>query len=290
MIDKINNIELLDGAMGSEFIKRGISLPDHIWSAHLNLEASEVIYKIHKEYLDAGADYLTTNTFRATPRAYSKIGLPLEETKKTAEISLKSAIRIAKSAANTNTKILGSIAPLEDCYRPDLFPGHDIAKKEFRELGKWFNEESIDIFLLETMNNLEETIAAIDAIKDFSVPIWVSFVLKDSHSILSGELLSEALKILENNNCIKRILLNCNPLLKTKDALKIMSNNCSSPWGIYPNLGIGEPSPDGDIENIYSDEEFLETIQSSIKLGATIVGGCCGSSPKHINLLKNLLC
>ena len=140
------------------------------------------------------------------------------------------------------------------------------------------------------MNNLEETITAIDAIKDFSIPIWVSFVLKDSNHILSGELLIEALKVLGDNNCVKRILLNCNPLQKTKDALKIMSNTCSTPWGIYPNLGIGEPSPDGNIENIYSDKEFLEIIKASIKLGATIVGGCCGSSPKHINLLKNSLC
>ena len=290
MIDNIKNIELLDGAMGSEFIKRGINLPNHIWSAHLNLEASEVIYKIHKEYINAGADYITTNTFRTTPRAYSKIGLPLKEAKRSAELSLKSAIKIAKNAANTNTKILGSIAPLEDCYRPDLFPGNETAKKEFAELGKWFNEENIDIFLLETMNNLEETITAIDAIKDFNIPLWVSFVLKDSNHILSGELLSETLKTLKNIDCVKHILLNCNPLPKTKDALKIMSNNCSSPWGIYPNLGIGEPSPDGNIENIYSDKEFLEIIEASIKLGATIVGGCCGSSPKHINLLKNSLC
>ena len=97
----INNIKLLDGAMGSEFIKRGINLPNHIWSAHLNLEASEVIYKIHKEYINAGADYITTNTFRTTPRAYSKIGLPLKEAKKSAELSLKSAIRIAKNRAKT---------------------------------------------------------------------------------------------------------------------------------------------------------------------------------------------
>ena len=135
MKNNIKNIKLLDGAMGSEFIRRGINLPEHIWSAHLNLEASEVIYKIHKEYLDAGADYLTTNTFRATPRAYSKIGLSLKEAEKSAELSLKSAIRIAKNAANENTEILGSIAPLEDCYTPELFPGVDAAKKEFRELN-----------------------------------------------------------------------------------------------------------------------------------------------------------
>ena len=171
-----------------------------------------------------------------------------------------------------------------------LFPGNETAKKEFSELGKWFNEEGVDIFLLETMNNLEETITAIEAIKDFSIPIWVSFILNDSNHILSGELLSETLKTLKNIDCIRCILLNCSPLPKTKDALEIMSNNCSIPWGIYPNLGIGGPSPDGNIKNIYSDEEFLEIIESSIKLGATIVGGCCGSSPKHINLLKNSLC
>ena len=126
-------IKILDGAMGSELIQKGEVLPNHIWSADSNIKNPHLVYQIHKDYIDVGSNYITTNTFRTTPRAYSKIGLPLKEAKKSAELSLKSAIKIAKNAANTNTKILGSIAPLEDCYRPDLFPGNETAKKEFSE-------------------------------------------------------------------------------------------------------------------------------------------------------------
>ena len=84
-------IEILDGGMGSELIQRGIVLPQHIWSAQANIESQEIIYKIHKEYKEAGASYLTTNTFRSTPRSYQKIGLNKKDAIQTAEISLKNA-------------------------------------------------------------------------------------------------------------------------------------------------------------------------------------------------------
>ena len=63
---------ILDGAMGTELIKRGLTLPKHIWSADANIHHPKLVQLIHKEYIDAGADYITTNTFRTTPRAYAK--------------------------------------------------------------------------------------------------------------------------------------------------------------------------------------------------------------------------
>ena len=126
----MRNIELLDGAMGSQLIQRGLHLPKHIWSAQANIDAQEIVYDIHKKYIDAGANYITTNTFRSTPRSYQKIGLNIEDATKTAVISLKNAVLQAKKASNDRCKVLGSIAPLEDCYKPQLFPGNNIAKKE----------------------------------------------------------------------------------------------------------------------------------------------------------------
>ena len=282
----MKNIKILDGAMGSEFIRRGIILPNHIWSAQLNLEAQEIILKIHKEYIDAGSDYLTTNTFRTTPRSYIKTGLSLEEAELVAKSSLTSSIDLAKSASNENTIILGSIAPLEDCYKPELFPGADIAKKEFRQLSKWFSSTQIDIFLLETMNSIIETKTALDELSMHNKPIWVSFVLKDNTTLLSGETLKDAINMLENYN-IKCLLINCSPLIRTQDCLEIIDNNWNKEWGIYPNLGHGEPTPDGNINSIHKDEDFLKVCQNAIDLGANIIGGCCGSTPHHIRLLKN---
>ena len=82
------------------------------------------------------------------------------------------------------------------------------------------------------------------------------------------------------------LLLNCNPLQRTYDTLKIIKKNWPLEWGIYPNLGIGEPSADGMISSYHSDDEFLNIIKESISLGANVVGGCCGVSPKHINLIN----
>ena len=66
----------------------------------------------------------------------------------------------------------------------------------------------------------------------------------------------------------------------------IVSENWNKEWGIYPNLGTGEPSPDGIIEHIHSNQEFLTIIKKAKNLGASIVGGCCGSTPEHIKILK----
>ena len=97
---------------------------------------------------------------------------------------------------------------------------------------------------------------------------------------------AKIIKQLVNNYNVDTVLINCNPLKRTENALSIISNNWKKRWGIYPNLGVGEPSPDGNIKEIHSDEEFLHTYKNAIKLGASVIGGCCGSTPKHIKLLK----
>ena len=274
--------------MGSEFIKRGISLPSYVWSAQLNLDAPEIIYKIHQEYIEAGSNYIISNTFRTTPRSYKKLGLSDNESEILAKSSLESAVTQARKSIKNNVKVLGSIAPLEDCYKPELFPGIDVAKIEFSKISQWLYDSRIDIFLLETMNSIDETITCLEVIKNYDIPIWVSFVLLDEKHILSGELLEDAIKEVEQFN-VDVLLLNCNPINRTKITLKTLSEHWNKRWGIYPNIGIGEPNPDGIIHNAYSDEDFMDLIEYSISLGATILGGCCGSSPKHIQLIKNHL-
>ena len=109
--------------MGSELIRRGETLPNHIWSADSNFKNPELIYQIHKDYIDAGSSFITTNTFRTTPGAYRKTGLSKSDSIAMAHRSLKIAVRLTNKAADDKLKILGSIAPLEDCYKPVLFPG-----------------------------------------------------------------------------------------------------------------------------------------------------------------------
>ena len=279
--------DILDGAMGSEIIKRGVELPKYIWSAWGNTAHPNLVKQIHDEYIKSGCNYITTNTFRTTQRAYIKTGVSAKEAKNMAFDSLEAAVSIAIESAKKKIKVLGSIAPLEDCYIPDLYPGYEKAKKEFSLIGKALIDAGVDGLILETMNSISETIACLESIKKHSCLTWVSFNLKDSHHLQSGERLDLALNSIKKFN-VDCILLNCNELNRTKDAMKILANNCSTRWGIYPNLGLGEPSPDGVIDEYASDEEFLSIAKEALDLGANVLGACCGSSPKHINLIKNL--
>ena len=281
----MTEIKILDGAMGSELIRHGEILPPHIWSAKINLTNPNLIYKIHNNYIEQGADYITTNTFRSTPRAFKKMGQDDDDAYNNAKQSLQSAIQMAKKAANQCTKILGSIAPLEDCYSPTLFPGVKKAKKEFKDIGLMLNKSGIDIFLLETMNSIIETSTCLEAIKQFNIPIWVSFNLLNSTQIRSGESLEEAIAMTKNY-AVSCLLLNCNPLNRTIKALTIIKENWKRKWGLYPNLGIGEPSTDGVISHYHSNAEFSKVVDISIRMGASIIGSCCGSNPKHIGLIK----
>ena len=159
-----------------------------------------------------------------------------------------------------------------------------LARKNY-QIGRWLKDEGVDVFLVETMNSISETKACLDAISEFNLPIWISFVLKSSKELLSGEKLEDAIIALKDYN-VDVLLLNCNPLDRTQDAINIVSENWNGEWGIYPNLGIGEPSPDGIIESVHSDEDYISLMDESVKLGATILGACCGSNTRHIKLIS----
>jgi len=286
----MSTFKILDGAMGSGLIRWGMELPEHIWSGAANLTNPELVLKIHREYVDAGADYITANTFRTTPRAFGKLDSLVagfvEVNKKDAVLnsrnSLFTAVELAKEAARNSVKVLGSIASLEDCYSPELFPGKNTAITEFRQLGGWLSDAGVDILLLETMNSLAEAEAGLIALQSFDLPKWVGFVMKDDEHLLSGDLLLDALTLLQNHS-INTVLLNCNPLQRTKKAMILLTENWTGKWGIYPNLGIGEPSPNGRITKYESMEKFTALMEKAIDLGASVVGACCGSTPEQIS-------
>ena len=280
------SIKILDGGMGTEIIGQNIKLPNFIWSAHTNIFNPLLIYNIHKKYIDAGADYITTNTFRTTSRAYLKTGLSTNEAKDQALKSLSSALKMAHRArGNTKVKILGSIAPLEDCYSPKNYPGNKDAEIEISEISKWLFEREIDIFILETMNNLQEILSCLKVISKYNIPVWLSLNLSDKQHILSGEKISKIIESISKYN-VDKLLLNCNSINQTSLAMPLISKHWSGEWGIYPNLGTGKPSSDGVIKKFSSYRDFLEICIKAVSMGATLLGGCCGSNENHIQLLS----
>ena len=284
----MNKIKLLDGAMGTQLLHSGIQLPLPLWSGDINLTHPHHIENIHKSYLDAGADILTTNTFRTTPRSYLNHGFSKNRSMTRSHKSLDMAVSLAKKVASKNTIIAGSIAPLEDCYEPGLFPGVEYANEEFRELAIWLKDAGVDMLLFETMGCWNEIRSAINSTDDLQIPRWISLTLKNGKRLLDGTELSEVLYILSEYK-INKILLNCNPCTITSDEIDIIVKYWSESWGVYPNVGMSMPSKEGIIKNQLCVDDFIKEVNNYIDAGASVIGACCGSNPYYIQSLRDLI-
>ena len=280
---------IMDGAMGTELIRRGVNLPLPIWSGDANLSHPKTVFQIHQDYENAGADILTTNTFRTTPRTYLKTGYSKLDAVDRAFKSLNAAVSLAKTAAkNDKTIIVGSIAPLEDCYSPELFPGFSCAVNEFYQLSDWMENGGVDILLFETMGCLEEIKAAVSAVSLINIPYWISIILKDKNHLLDGSDLKSVIEYLGKNN-VDTILINCTLIDILTDAIKVLNELWSGSWGVYPNTGVSMPSKNGNIDEMVSDDEFSVAIKRYVDMGANMVGACCGSTPETIGQIKKTL-
>jgi homocysteine S-methyltransferase len=121
-----DRILIINGAMGTELMDKGVKLPLPLWSAEANINASEIVKGIHQNYVDAGADIITTNTFRTTTWSYRRAEYSPKRASERAKESLMKAIELARSV---NPKIIaGSVTSINDCYEPDEFPGKSISE------------------------------------------------------------------------------------------------------------------------------------------------------------------
>ena len=283
-----NQVRLLDGAMGTELMRAGLDLPLPIWSGDVNLTHPDYVRRIHEAYLTAGADILTTNTFRATPRAYRNNGYEEHEAIQRSHESLERAVELARQTAGADIIIAGSIAPLEDCYEPDLFPGIEFAQREFRELAIWLQDAGIDVILFETMGSWPEIKTALSATVDLQIPRWLSLILKNSNTLLDGTDLLNVLSDIKDYG-IEMVLLNCSLCSVTADAVDLLLTNWKGAWGVYPNVGVAMPTKEGVIEEKLTIKEFAKEINTYLTSGANVVGGCCGSNPDYIRAAREAI-
>ena len=280
---------IMDGAMGTELMRRGIELPLPLWSSMSNIDQFDQVMNIHKDYIEAGSDILTTNTFRTTPRTFIKAGYSQNESEIISEQCCNMAIEAAKHAVKKeNTLVAGSVAPLEDCYEPLHFPGKEIAKKEFQLIIDRIIRKGVDILLFETMGNYEEIESVLQVSNHVDIQRWLSIVLKNKNSILDGTELQKVVE-LANKNKIDMVLINCTPVNIILEALDIFLGYREGEWGVYPNAGENMPTKDGEFVSKLDDESFCKAIQDYITLGASVVGSCCGSTPNTVRKISNMV-
>ena len=232
-----DDILLLDGATGTELDRRGVDVSLPLWSARAMLEAPEVLLDVHRSYLDAGAGAICTNTFRTHERSLAKAGLVDHAERLTREAYPLHAA--ARDEVNQDALVLGSVAPLEDCYSPGRAADVETCRHEHAQLIRYLVDGGVDLVLVETMCSAHEALAAASAAEDLAPGNWaISFCLApdDPGVLLDGTLLADLLPKLGQARFIG---INCVAAPMMTDQVKHLHSllHGNIPIAAYGNVG-----------------------------------------------------
>ncbi len=287
--EKLKNGEIvvLDGATGSELTARGVKTDLPLWSAEALLTHPEVVKQIHKDYLDAGAQIITTNTFRTNARTFEKKNLTKDQAKKATILACK-LVKEAIEESGKQAWVMGEIAPLEDCYTPSLVPPLPELQKEHLENAEFLKMGGVDFIAAETMIDIKETVAACDAIQKVGLPLAVSFCCNEKGQLLSGESIEEAVAAIDKFDPLF-ISLNCMNLKTITKVLPILRKATNLPIGAYAQGDGQVDDKDGWVGGgPEAVDEYIEEVKKWIGIGAQVIGGCCGTNPQYIKELVKL--
>lgn len=260
------NIKFFDGGMGSMLQAAGLKageLPER-----LNLTNSQMILDVHNAYAEAGSEYITANTFGANCLKFENYD----------EI-IKAGIKLAKS---TGKKVLLDIGPTGKLLKPmgdlDFEEAIDIFAKTVTA-GK----DGADAVLIETMSDTYEIKAAVLATKEnCDLPVFVTMIFDEKGRLLTGADVKTAVTMLEGLG-VDALGLNCG--LGPKQMIPLVEELrkwTSLPIIVQPNAGLPESVNGQTVYNV-TPEEFTEDMEKIANLGVSYLGGCCGTTPKHIS-------
>jgi methionine synthase I (cobalamin-dependent)/5,10-methylenetetrahydrofolate reductase len=275
-----NGILVADGAMGSLLYEQvgPQRCVDELNSAH-----PDAVFSVHLAYLEAGAQIIETNTFGANRHKLSQYGLG----DRVAEFNHRGVkvAREAREAAKHEVLIAGSIGPL-GIFRQVLDEPDNQVGAIFKEQASALEERGVDFFILETFSDLDELLAAIDAIRSFSkIPIVAQLTYSDEGTTIGGIRPQDAWEKLKDKN-IQAVGTNCTvgPQLLLP-VLRELSGCAGLPLSGMPNAGFPKRVGDRIVYPRSSPEYFALFAQEASELGARILGGCCGTTPEHIRAM-----
>ena len=275
-----NELLIFDGAMGTMLQEKGFAhkmIPEE-----LNIENPEIITEIHREYVNSGAQVITTNTFGA-----SKYKLSLSKYSQN-EI-IEAAIDNANAArADTDALIALDIGPIGKIMKPIGDLDFDSAYEYFKDQVIIGNEKEVDLILIETMSDLGEIRAAVLAAKENAdCPVYATMTFGDDGMTLTGTDPENMVLALEAIG-VDALGVNCS--LGPKEMLPIIRrilNFASIPVMVQANAGLPSIESGKTTFGVDSDE-FQHYSRIFVKEGVSILGGCCGTTPEYIRKLTKL--
>ena len=289
---------LLDGGMGRELRFRGVDVMTSIWSARALIDSPAVVREVHSDFIAAGADIITINSYGVVKSALAWAGI--EDRFEELNLLACELAKKARDASGRDVLIAGSLPPLAGSYRPDRVGKFEEIEPLYREQAEILAPH-VDLLLCETMSSASEGRAAAAAATRTGKPVWVCWTLHEDISgrLRSGEDIIDAAGVLADLP-LSGLLANCSAPESITRAMPQLAQTGMKYFGGYANTFQpipedwkieGHKKTDGSLglREDLDPETYAVHASDWLNAGATVVGGCCGTRPAHIARLKELL-
>lgn len=304
MPSKLNKqVLILDGGMGRELKRQGAPFKQPEWSALAMIEAPEMVEAVHQSFIDNGSKVITTNSYALVPFHIGE--QRFQEQALTLAQRAGQVARQAVAKSGKQVQVAGSLPPLFGSYRPDLFQ-QDRVTELATPLIQGLTEH-VDLWLAETQSLIVEICAVKKLVDELTTnnkkPFWTSFALDDTDvtsapKLRSGESLEDAIDAMVKIG-VDAILFNCCQPEIIQKALQV-AQDCLQKLaaeqiqiGAYANAFPPQPkdaTANEGLDELRKDldpEAYLEWAKQWQQSGASLIGGCCGIGPEHINKLNH---
>ena len=289
---------LLDGATGSELENRGIKM-DNSWCATASLEF-DILKQIHKDYINAGAKIITTNTY-ASNRMILEVAGVEDKFEDINLAAINAAIQAREECGRDDVLVAGSLShqiPYEDAFRSQEEKDKYIKKltpeyfqKSFDELAFFLADNGCDFILLELMYRPDRIDIIFDSASKVGLPVWAGFSSrnKDGLIALTTDYEYSFKKMISN---VKHHKLDAVGIMHCdigviEESIKELKEVYDLPIMAYPEVAVFN-FPHYDMSNVIQPNDYLVEAKKWKDAGAQIIGGCCGTTVKHIKALNKL--
>jgi homocysteine S-methyltransferase len=288
---------ILDGAMATELEKLGADLDDPLWSAKCLIESPQLIQQVHTDYLNAGADVITTATYQASVRGFQNRGMTTEEAQELIRRGVSLAIQARDEFWSNKENRSGRLKPLVAAsvgpFGAVLHDGseyHGNYSAGWQEVGRFHRDRleiladcQADILAFETIPSLPEAETLLNLLSHWpEQTAWLAFSCRDNQHTSHGELLSDCVKLADAHPQIASVGINCTAPNHISPLLESLQHN-DLPLLVYPNSGEDWVAQDNSWKGQGSD---IFPVGDWYEAGARLIGGCCRTAPADISRLR----
>ena len=287
---------LLDGGTGTDIQRRGAPMSGATWCAEVNLTHPEIVQAVHEDYLRAGAEVITANTFATSALLFNALDRDDDLLRIDA-----AAVAIARRAAqDPGIAVAGSMSTMRpvvagsDRTRLEREWPESEARALFRRKAEGLKAAGVDLIMMEMMRDTDYSVWATEAALATGLPVWVGIsVERRADGVLAGfgrqdcELERSAARLAALQPQVISVM-HSSPN-DTGEALDIVRRHWSGPLGVYPESGYFK-MPDWQFVDIIPPAELVTKALQWKRQGATLFGGCCGIGPEHIEALAVKVC